>query len=146
MGWPYQQCQSTEGRKKLTGIELEVGSGSGNGRSYCAIEVRVNKAKLMNTRIIGFGERFEKASSLASGLTSQTLRLDHFFWASWFLFFLVFFITLFVCYGRPMEYGRPLYFHAVICSSSFLFSSPNLSCRRLDVYHTSTHGVALVRI
>jgi len=34
-------------------------------------------------------------------------------------------------------------------SSSFffyLFSSPILSRRRLDVYHTSTHGVALVRI
>ena len=30
--------------------------------------------------------------------------------------------------------------------SMFLFSSPNLSGRRLDVYHTSTHGVALVRI
>jgi len=28
----------------------------------------------------------------------------------------------------------------------FLFSSPNLSGRRFDVYHTSTHGVALVRI
>ena len=28
----------------------------------------------------------------------------------------------------------------------FLFSSSNLSRRRLDVYHTSTHGVALVRI
>jgi len=27
-----------------------------------------------------------------------------------------------------------------------LFSSPNLSCRRLDAYHTSTHDVALVRI
>ena len=26
------------------------------------------------------------------------------------------------------------------------FSSPNLSSQRLDVYHTSTHGVALVRI
>ena len=26
------------------------------------------------------------------------------------------------------------------------FSSPNLSGHRLDVYHTSTHGVALVRI
>jgi len=26
------------------------------------------------------------------------------------------------------------------------FSSPNLSGRRLDVYHTYTHGVALVRI
>jgi len=31
-------------------------------------------------------------------------------------------------------------------SSSFCFSSPNLSGRRLDVYHTSTHAVALVRI
>jgi len=31
-------------------------------------------------------------------------------------------------------------------SSSILFFSPNLSRRRLDVYHTSTHGVALVRI
>ena len=31
-------------------------------------------------------------------------------------------------------------------SGSFFFSSPNLSGRRLDVYHTSTHGVALVQI
>ena len=31
-------------------------------------------------------------------------------------------------------------------SSSIFFSSPNLSCRRLDVYHTSTYDVALVRI
>jgi len=30
--------------------------------------------------------------------------------------------------------------------SIFFFSSPILSHRRLDVYHTSTHGVALVRI
>jgi len=30
--------------------------------------------------------------------------------------------------------------------SSFFFSSPNLSGWRLDVYHTSTHGVALVPI
>jgi len=29
---------------------------------------------------------------------------------------------------------------------SFFFSLPNLSGRRLDVYLTSTHGVALVRI
>jgi len=38
------------------------------------------------------------------------------------------------------------YFHPVVCSSFFFFSSPNLSGRRLDVCHTSTHGVALVRI
>jgi len=30
--------------------------------------------------------------------------------------------------------------------SIYLFSSPNLSGRTLDVDHTSTHGVALVRI
>ena len=33
-----------------------------------------------------------------------------------------------------------------VLSSFFLFSSPNLSGRRLDVCHTSTHVVALVRI
>jgi len=38
-----------------------------------------------------------------------------------------------------------IYFHAVVCSF-FFYSSPNLSRRRLDVCHTSTHGVALVRI
>jgi len=42
------------------------------------------------------------------------------------------------------SYGRPM----VALSSSFFlfFTSPNLSRRRLDVCHTSTHGVALVRI
>ena len=39
-----------------------------------------------------------------------------------------------------------IYFHPVVCCSSSSFSSPNLSGQRLDVYHTSTHGVALVRI
>jgi len=40
-----------------------------------------------------------------------------------------------------------IYFHPVICSSSIFFlSSLNLSGWRLDVCHTSTHGVALVRI
>jgi len=45
-----------------------------------------------------------------------------------------------------VEYGRPLYFRPVVCSSIFffLFSSPNLSRRRLDARHISTHGVALV--
>ena len=54
-----------------------------------------------------------------------------------------------IYYGRPN--GRPLYFQPVISiflllSFFFFISSPNLSGRRLDVYHTSTHGVALVRI
>ena len=33
-----------------------------------------------------------------------------------------------------------------LLSIYLLFSSPNLSSRRVDVYHTSTHGVALVPI
>ena len=41
------------------------------------------------------------------------------------------------------------YIFILFLSSSFFFlffSSPNLSGRRLDVYHTLAHGVALVRI
>jgi len=41
------------------------------------------------------------------------------------------------------QYGRPLSFRHVV-SSFFLFSSPILSGRRLDVYHTFTHDVASV--
>jgi len=48
-------------------------------------------------------------------------RADHYIFALWFLSSFLFFFLSF-------------------------FSSPNLSGRRLDVYHTSTHGVALVRI
>jgi len=47
-----------------------------------------------------------------------------------------------------VNYGRPYIFilSFVLLSIFFFFSSPNLSRRRLDVCHTSTHGVALVRI
>jgi len=47
---------------------------------------------------------------------------------------------------------RPLCFTHVVSSFFlsffffFFFSSPNLSGRRLDVYHTSTHDVTLVQI
>ena len=45
--------------------------------------------------------------------------------------------------GRPSRWALA---HNLVLLSSFFFSSPNLSRRRLDVCHTSTHGVALVRI
>ena len=51
-------------------------------------------------------------------------------------------------YGRLCNRADHIYFHPVsffFLFSSFFISSPNLSGRRLDVYHTSTHGVALVR-
>jgi len=48
----------------------------------------------------------------------------------------------------PYVIEGQIYFCPVVSfyllSSSSFFSSPNLSGHRLDVYHTSTHGVALV--
>jgi len=47
-------------------------------------------------------------------------------------------------WNRADHYIFVLWF--LLLSSIFFFSSPILNRRRLDVYHTSTHGVALVRI
>ena len=47
-------------------------------------------------------------------------------------------------WNRAGHYIFALWFLLVL--SSLLFFSPNLSRRRLDVCHTSTHGVALARI
>jgi len=46
--------------------------------------------------------------------------------------------------NRADHYIFMLWF--VLLLSFFFFSSPNLSGRRLDVYHTLAHGVTLVRI
>ena len=49
--------------------------------------------------------------------------------------------------SRCGHYIFALWFLSIFYLLSFFFcSSPNLSGRRLDVYHTSTHDVALVRI
>ena len=45
----------------------------------------------------------------------------------------------------PYGIGQTIIF-LPFCPLVSFFSSPNLSRRRLDVCHTSTHGVALVRI
>ena len=50
------------------------------------------------------------------------------------------------CLWPPYVIGRATLFFLFGFYLSFFFSSPNLSGRRLDVYHTFTHGVALVRI
>jgi len=47
--------------------------------------------------------------------------------------------------NRADHYIFMLWFAVLLLLLSF-FSLPNLSRRRLDVCHTSTHGVALVRI
>ena len=47
--------------------------------------------------------------------------------------------------NRAGHYIFALWFLSIYFQS-FFFSSPNLSGHRLHVYHTLTHGVALVRI
>jgi len=49
-------------------------------------------------------------------------------------------------WNRAGHYIFMLWFLSSFYLAFYLFSSPNLSGRRLNVYHTSTHGVALVRI
>ena len=52
-----------------------------------------------------------------------------------------------VCYGRlRSRCGHYIFAMWLLSSSIFFISSPNLRRRRLDVCHTSTHGVAFVRI
>jgi len=53
------------------------------------------------------------------------------------------FFFMIAIWNRVDHYIFMLWF---VLSFFFLFSSPNLSRRRLDVCHTSTHGVALVGI
>ena len=75
---------------------------------------------------------------LRCGLIMAALRsrCGHYIFIMWFL-------MVALC-NRADHYILPCGFFLLL--SSFFFSSPNLSGRRLDVYHTSTHGVALVRI
>ena len=47
--------------------------------------------------------------------------------------------------GQTIIFSSCFFFILLLLLLSF-FSSPNLSGRRLDVYHTLAHGVALVRI
>jgi len=55
--------------------------------------------------------------------------------------------STYICLWSPYVIGQTIYiFILSFVLLSFFLSSPNLSDRRLDVCHTSTHGVALVRI
>jgi len=49
-------------------------------------------------------------------------------------------------WNRAGHYICILWFLLFLSFFFLRFSPPNLSYRRVDVYHTSTHGVALVRI
>jgi len=56
------------------------------------------------------------------------------------------FILLLIMAALCNRAGHYIFALWFLSSSSSSFSSPNLSSHRLDLYHTSSHGVALVRI
>ena len=60
-------------------------------------------------------------------------------WSCW-----VTYVIMVALFNRADHYIFALWFLSVFFF--FFYSSPNLSGRRLDVYHTSTHGVALVHV
>jgi len=91
-------------------------------------------------------QHFLPPSLLSSGKTFYLLfmaalwnRAGHYIFCHVVSFFFV--VTL---WNRADHYIFVLWF--LLLSMYLLFSSPNLSHRRLDVCHTSTHGVALVQI
>jgi len=53
-------------------------------------------------------------------------------------------LVMVALWNRAYHYIFILWFPSIFYL--ILFSSPNISGRTLDVYHTSTHGVVLVRI
>jgi len=64
------------------------------------------------------------------------------------LFYVFFSIPMFLLVMVALCTRADHYIFALLFLSSIylLFFSPNVSRRKLDVYHTLTHGVALVRI
>jgi len=81
-------------------------------------------------------------------MAAQCNRAGHYIFALWFLsiFYLLSIFMVALC-NRADHYIFILFL--LLSSSSFFFfffSSPNLSGRKLDVYRTLAHDVALVRI
>jgi len=72
-------------------------------------------------------------------------RADRYIFALWFLSSSFFFFMT-ALWNRVGNYIFALWFLSFFLSFFLFYSSPNVSSRNLDVYHTSTHGVALVRI
>ena len=69
--------------------------------------------------------------------------------SAFFSFLFFYFRRVFTLFMVALCNRADHYIFILFLSSFFLlsfFSSPNLSGRRLDVYHTLAHGVALVRI
>ena len=74
--------------------------------------------------------KIERVNFCPLFMAAMRSRCGHYIFALWFLVLLVLVLFLFLLLSFFLSF----------------FTSPNLSRRTLDVYHTSTHGVALVRI
>jgi len=95
---------------------------------------RVLAALLHGTLVVGVSQTLWRWTEGATYIRKGGHHVGH--WPT----FLV--LIMAAVWNRAGHYIFALWF----LSFSFFFSLPNLSGRRLDVYHNSTHGVALVQI
>ena len=123
--------------------------GGENHWTICAIFTRKitslkvkgrQRSKSPGTTTTFFGPFGGLCAIYASLASSSTFS---FYFCHVFTFLAFYSIIMAALCNRGGHYIFALWF---LSSSFFLFSSPNLSGRRSDAYHTSTHGVALVRI
>jgi len=125
--------------------------------------LRVLAAILHGTVVVGVSQtlrrRTEGATYIRQGghhfghwptflvMTALWNRTGHYIFILWLL--LSFFFMAALCNRGPLYFCPVVSFYllsSIFYLSSFFFSSPNLDRRRLDVCHTLTHGVALMRI
>ena len=118
----------------VTSVSFDVTINKSNYRQYRKLTGHFWCQVLTKTTYISFNPMPMINDVIMAALWN---RAGHYIFMLWFL-----------SLWPPYVIRGPLYFCPVV--SFFLlpsfFSSPNLSGRRLDVCHTSTHGVALVRI
>jgi len=117
------------------------------------LKVEFSVAVLCITSTSTNATNFRLANKIASYFTLQILLVTavNKLYATYFVTLVLFyadvaFLGLYWLWS-PYVIGQTIIFSSCffLLSSSF-FPSPNLSGRRLDVYHTLAHGVALVRI
>ena len=91
---------------------------------------------LTNSPTMGGESATTEQSAPVKPDTDRLLLLDRIAAVATYIYFNLFMAAL---WNRA---GHFIFALLLLSSSSFFFFSPNLSGRRLDVYHTSTHGVA----
>jgi len=134
--------------------KTKIASFHSNAVGYCCIARLQPVAGLIMVALCNRADHYIFILFLMVALCN---RADHYIFILFLSSFFFFLLLLMVALCNRADHNIFMLFMVALCNradhyifalwflSSF-FSSPNLSGRRLDVCHTSTHGVAWVRI